>query len=145
MDVAAVTAVIGLEGWPVSSAFATYSGTYKEMIGYVPPKVEARMHVTGAIDPQMVALQEQMRAMAMHPKCLEEKTVQLIIFAILLMDLNDAAYQHGIAARRAGVSWEELQSAVNICFMFRGLPAANQGGDLLRRVAEYEAQNPLPK
>jgi len=52
---------------------------------------------------------------------------------MLLMDLNDAAALHAIAALRAGASWEELQ-AVIICFLFRGLSAANRGAEILANV-----------
>ena len=77
---------------------------YKELLGFVPPRIEARLHVTGALDPTMVDLQEQIRAHGMYPKCFDVKTAQLMLFGMLLMDLNDAATctasQHGAPARR---------------------------------------------
>ena len=75
---------------------------YKELLGFVPPRIEARLNVTGALDPKMVELQEKMREHGMYPKCFDVKTAQLMLFGMLLMDLNDAATLHGIAARRAG-------------------------------------------
>jgi 4-carboxymuconolactone decarboxylase len=89
---------------------------YKELIGFLPPRIEARINVTGALDPQLLDLQEKMRAHAMYPKCFDVKTVQLMLFGMLLMDLNDAAPLHGIAARRAGATWEEMQAVVSLAF-----------------------------
>ncbi|MBL8487479.1 MAG: carboxymuconolactone decarboxylase family protein [Rhodocyclaceae bacterium] len=113
---------------------------YKELIGFVPPRIEARMAVTGALDPKLLDLQEQMRAHAMYPKCFDVKTAQLMLFGMLLMDMNDAAVLHGIAARRAGATWEEMQAVISLCFLFRGLSAANRGAELLANIAKREAE-----
>jgi 4-carboxymuconolactone decarboxylase len=63
-----------------------------------------------------------------------------MLFGMLLMDLSDAAPLHAIAARRAGASWEELQGVINLCFLFRGLPAANRGAEILANLAKREAE-----
>lgn len=118
---------------------------YEELLGFVPPRIEARLNVTGALDPKMVDLQEQMRDHAMYPKSFDVKTAQLILFAMLLMDLSDAAILHGIAARRAGASWAEMQDVVNLVFLFRGLSAANRGAEILANIAQREAQRPEKK
>jgi alkylhydroperoxidase/carboxymuconolactone decarboxylase family protein YurZ len=112
---------------------------YEDLLGFVPPRIEARMRVTGAIDPTMIDLQERMREHAMYPKCFDVKTAQLMLFGMLLMDMSDAAILHGIAARRAGASWEEMQAVVSLCFLFRGLSAANRGAELLANIAAREA------
>lgn len=111
---------------------------YEELIGFVPPRIEARLAVTGALDPELLDLQERMRARAMYPKCFDVKTSQLMLFGMLLMDGSDAAVLHGIAARRAGASWEEMQAVVSLCFLFRGLPAANKGAETLAKIAKRE-------
>ena len=113
---------------------------YEELLGFVPPRIEARINVTGALDPTMVELQEKMREHAMYPKSFDVKTAQLMLFGMLLMDLSDAAVLHGIAARRAGASWAEMQDVVNLCFLFRGLSAANRGAELLANIAQREVQ-----
>ena len=113
---------------------------YEELIGFVPPRIEARLNVTGALDPDIVDLQEQMRAYAMYPKSFDVKTAQLMLFGMLLMDSSDAAQLHAIAARRAGASWLELQETINLCFLFRGLPAANRGAEILANMANREEQ-----
>jgi len=112
---------------------------YRDLIGFVPPRIEARMAVTGALDPSLLNLQERMREHAMYPKCFDVKTAQLMLFGMLLMDMSDAAQLHAIAARRAGASWEEMQAVVSLCFLFRGLPAANRGAEILANVAKREA------
>ncbi|MGI4814306.1 MAG: carboxymuconolactone decarboxylase family protein [Janthinobacterium lividum] len=113
---------------------------YEELIGFLPPRIEARLSVTGALDPQLVDLQERMRAHAMYPKSFDVKTAQLMLFGMLLMDGSDAAVLHAIAARRAGASWHELQDTISLCFLFRGLSAANRGAELLANIAHRELQ-----
>ena len=113
---------------------------YKELLGFVPPRIEARLAVTGALDPEVLDLQERLRAHAMYPKCFDVKTAQLMLFGMLLMDLSDAAILHAQAARRAGASWEELQATVSLCFLFRGLSAANRGAEILANLARREQE-----
>ena len=114
---------------------------YKDLLGFVPPRIEARLHVTGALDPTMLDLQEKIREHGMYPKCFDTKTSQLMLFGMLLMDLNDAATLHAIASRKAGASWEELQGVINLCFLFRGLSAANRGAEILANIAKREQES----
>jgi len=113
---------------------------YSELIGFVPPRIEARMAVTGALDPTLLDLQERMREHAMYPNCFDVKTAQLMLFGMLLMDMSDAAQLHAIAARRAGASWEEMHAVISLCFLFRGLGAANRGAEILADLAKREAE-----
>jgi alkylhydroperoxidase/carboxymuconolactone decarboxylase family protein YurZ len=108
------------------------------LIGFVPPRIEARLAVTGALDPTLLDLQEKMREHAMYPKCFDVKTAQLMLFGMLLMDMSDAAQLHAIAARNAGATWDEMQGVVSLCFLFRGLPAANRGAEILAILAKRE-------
>jgi alkylhydroperoxidase/carboxymuconolactone decarboxylase family protein YurZ len=119
-------------------SFEARARIYEELLGFLPPRIEARFAVTGALDPKMVDLQEQMREHGMYPKSFDVKTAQLMLFGMLLMDASDAAVLHAIAARRAGASWNELQDTVNLCFLFRGLSAANRGAELLANIAHRE-------
>jgi alkylhydroperoxidase/carboxymuconolactone decarboxylase family protein YurZ len=113
---------------------------YKELLGFVPPRIEARIAVTGALDPELLDLQEKLRARAMYPRCFDVKTAQLMLFGMLLMDSSDAAFLHALAARRAGATWEELQATVSLCFLFRGLSAANRGAEILANLAKREQE-----
>lgn len=123
------------------ASLAERGDIYKELLGFVPPRIEARLAVTGALDPELLDLQERMRERAMYPACFDVKTAQLMLFGMLLMDLNDAAFLHGLAARRAGASWEEMQAVVSLCFLFRGLSAANRGAELIANIARREAES----
>jgi alkylhydroperoxidase/carboxymuconolactone decarboxylase family protein YurZ len=123
-----------------SATLAERAEIYKDLVGFLPPRIEARFNVTGALDPKMLALQEQLREYAMYPKCFDVKTAQMMLFGMLLMDMSDAAVLHGIAARRAGATWEEMQAVVNLCFLFRGLSAANRGAEILANIATREEQ-----
>lgn len=139
IDAKAVNQQIG----PYADTVATLderNEIYRELIGFVPPRIEARMAVTGALDPVLLDMQEKMREHAMYPKCFDVKTAQLMLFGMLLMDLSDATQLHAIAARRAGASWEEMQAVVSLCFLFRGLPAANRGAEILANLAKREAE-----
>jgi alkylhydroperoxidase/carboxymuconolactone decarboxylase family protein YurZ len=118
---------------------AERSAVYEELLGFLPPRIEARFAVTGALDPELLDLQERLREHAMYPKCFDVKTSQLMLFGMLLMDGSDASVLHGIAARRAGATWEEMQAVVSLCFLFRGLSAANRGAEQLANIAQREA------
>jgi alkylhydroperoxidase/carboxymuconolactone decarboxylase family protein YurZ len=137
IDAQAVAETIG----PYADSRATLEergALYKELLGFVPPRIEARLAVTGALDPDLLDLQERLRAHAMYPRCFDVKTAQLMLFGMLLMDLSDAALLHALAARRAGATWEELQATVSLCFLFRGLSAANRGAEILANLAKRE-------
>lgn len=118
--------------------------TYRNLLGFVPPRIQSRMRVTGALDATVLDIQERMREHAMNPSCFDTKTAQLMLFGMLLMDMSDAALLHGIAARRAGASWEELQAVVSLCFLFRGLPAANRGAESIAEIARREFEGLRP-
>ena len=144
VNVDAVRESIGSYADTVQTAEQRYE-IYKELIGFLPPRIEARINVTGALDPTLLDMQEKMRAHAMYPKCFDVKTSQLMLFGMLLMDMNDAAPLHGIAARRAGATWEEMQAVVSLAFLFRGLSAANRGAELLANIAKREVEEAAQK
>ena len=115
-----------------------YRAIYRELIGFVPPRIVARTDLLARIDPELLSLQERMRKHAMYPTCFDVKTVQLMLFGMLLMTLADATRLHAIAARRAGATWEEMSAVVNLAFLFRGLPAANLGAQIIQEIVESE-------
>jgi 4-carboxymuconolactone decarboxylase len=139
IDTKAVQTAMG-EYADKKETLAHRAAIYQELLGFVPPRIEARLHVTGALDPQMLDLQERMREHGMYPKCFDVKTAQLMLFGMLLMDMSDAAQLHAIAARRGGASWEEMQAVISLCFLFRGLPAANRGAEILANIAKRESE-----
>ncbi|QBD83469.1 carboxymuconolactone decarboxylase family protein [Ktedonosporobacter rubrisoli] len=107
---------------------------YVELIGYVPPRILARTDLLARLDPELLSLEETVRAHAMYPKCFDVKTSQLMLFGMLLVLLSDAAHLHARAALRAGATWEELSAVVNLAFLFRGLPAANRGAQIIQEL-----------
>lgn len=111
---------------------------YVDLIGFVPPRIQARTDLLARLDPELLTMQETIRRRGMYPTCFDTKTAQLMLFGMLLMTLADAARLHAIAARRAGATWEELSAVVNLAFLFRGLPAANLGAQIIQGIAETE-------
>jgi 4-carboxymuconolactone decarboxylase len=118
----------------------SYRAIYGDLIGFVPPRIIARTDLLARIDPKLLSLQEEMRKHAMYPDCFDVKTAQLMLFGMLLMTLADATRLHAIAARRAGATWEEMSGVVNLAFLFRGLPAANLGAQIIQEIAQSEAK-----
>ncbi len=119
---------------------AALRAPYAELIGFVPPRIMARTELGARLDPELLRLEEAVRLRAMYPACFDTKTAQLMLFGILLALMGDAARLHAIAARRAGASWEELHAVVGLAFLFRGLPAANLGAEILLKLAEGEGR-----
>ncbi len=113
-----------------------YRDFYVELLGFVPPRIQARTDLLARVDPDLLAMQEELRQHCMYPKCFDVKTAQLMLFGMLLVNLQDAARLHAIAAYRAGATFEELTAVVNLAFLFRGLSAANVGAEILQSIAK---------
>lgn len=109
-------------------------GRYVELIGFVPPRIQARTDLLARLDPELLSLEEEIRKHAMYPKCFDTKTAQLMLFGMLLVQLADGARLHARAAHRAGATWEELSAVVNLAFLFRGLSAANLGAQMIQEI-----------
>lgn len=117
-----------------------YRSFYEELLGFVPPRIQARTDLLARLDPELLTMQEELRRHCMYPDCFDTKTSQLILFAILLANLQDAAKLHAIAAHRAGATFEELSAVVNLVFLFRGLSAANIGAEILQGIAKSTSE-----
>ena len=113
-----------------------YRDFYVELLGFVPPRIQARTDLLARVDPELLTMQEELRRHCMYPDCFDVKTSQLMLFAILLANLQDAAKLHALAAYRAGATFEELNAVVNLVFLFRGLSAANLGAEILQGIAK---------
>src|SRR5688572_31265643 len=118
-----------------------YRSVYVDLLGFVPPRIQARTDLLARLDPELLRLQEELRQHCMYPDCFDTKTSQLILFAILLANLQDAARLHAIAAHRAGATFEELSAVVNLVFLFRGLSAANIGAEILQGIAKTSGES----
>jgi len=118
-----------------------YRDFYVELLGFVPPRIQARTDFLARLDPDLLTMQEELRRHCMYPDCFDTKTSQLFIFAIMLTNLQDAAKLHALAAYRAGATWDELNAVVNFVFLFRGLSAANLGAEILQALAKQVAES----
>ena len=114
---------------------------YVELLGFVPPRIQARTDLLARLDPELLSMQEELRRHCMYPDCFDTKTSQLFLFAILLTNLQDAAKLHALAAYRAGATFEELSAVVNFVFLFRGLSAANLGAEILQGIAKSSQES----
>lgn len=111
-----------------------YRNIYEELIGFLPPRIRDRTDLLARVDPEMLDIQETLRKLCMYPEEFDVKTAQLMIWAIMLTQLNPAARLHAIAALRAGATLNELQAVTNLVFLFRGLSAANLGAELIQSI-----------
>lgn len=115
-----------------------YRDFYVELIGFVPPRIQARTELLARTDPETLRLEEESRRRLMYPAAFDTKTSQLMLFGMLLMNLQDATRLHARAARRAGASWEEMNAVVGLAYLFRGLSAANLGAQVIMELVKEE-------
>lgn len=111
---------------------------YVDLIGFVPPRIQARLRVSGKFDTEHLRLLEQMRTHCMYPPCFDVKTAQLMLFGLLLMAASEGARFHAIAARRAGASFEELHAVAAMAGLYGGLTVMNLASELLYKILESE-------
>lgn len=104
---------------------------YEDMIGFTPPRIAKRLKLGMNVAPDVVAAIEDWRIAALTPDALDQKTVQLMAFAILLTQTSEAANNHAKAAIKAGATLEELHAAAAIAALFRGVAAFNLAGEVL--------------
>ncbi|MFZ3566680.1 carboxymuconolactone decarboxylase family protein [Streptomyces sp. BH097] len=120
-----------------------FLASYEELVGFVPPRVKARFAraaAAGRDREEVLLAQERVRNRVMYPDCLDQRTVQLVLTGILHSKLSDAAALHGVAARRAGATDEQLQAVIDLAYLFTGMSAANRGPALLEAIDELEAK-----
>jgi alkylhydroperoxidase/carboxymuconolactone decarboxylase family protein YurZ len=116
-----------------------FRDSYVEMFGALPPLPAARFAFSGEVNPQFLRTGEELRAQAFYNKSFDMKTTQLILFGMLLVEHNQiAATAHAAAARRAGASWEELHTVVELASATGALYPFNQGSALLNGLRDKE-------
>jgi alkylhydroperoxidase/carboxymuconolactone decarboxylase family protein YurZ len=118
---------------------------YVDLIGFVPPRIQARLRLSGSVDPAHLRLQEAMRTHCMYPECFDVKTAQLMLFGLLLMVRADGARFHAIAARRAGASLEELHAIAAMAGLYGGLTVMNLAAELLSAILDSEESSVKPR
>ena len=116
-----------------------FRDSYVEMFGHLPPLPGGRFAFSGDMDPEFLRDAERLRAKAFYNKTFDMKTTQLILFGMLLVEHNQIGAQaHASAARRAGATWEELHTVVELASTTGALAPLNQGGALLNGMREKE-------
>jgi len=118
---------------------AKFRDSYVEMFGMLPPLPAARFEFSGEVNPEFLRVSEQLRAGAFYSDVLDMKTTQLVLFGMLLAEHNPVGAQaHAAAARRAGASFEELHTVMQLAAATGALWAANNGGALLKALKDKE-------
>ena len=111
-----------------------YHKVYEELLGFTPPRIQHRVKLGLEVDPDLLDKLETLREAAMYPDCMDVKTAQMILFAVLLARLAPAARIHGIAAKRAGATKQELHAVCGLTFLFCGLSAFNMGSEMIQEI-----------
>ncbi|MCX7312132.1 MAG: carboxymuconolactone decarboxylase family protein [Alphaproteobacteria bacterium] len=118
---------------------AKFRDSYADLFGTLPALPAGRFAFSGDMNPEFLRTAEELRAQAFYNKSFDMKTTQLILFGMLLVEHNQiAAQQHALAARRAGASWEELHTVIELATATGALYPFNQGSALLNALREKE-------
>lgn len=116
---------------------------YQKLFGFVPELTKKRHTFSNEVFPEILEIQEEFRKKCMHSDALDEKTAQIILFAMLASQLREGAKVHAISSRRLGASWKELHAVCNLVFLFAGLSAMNFSTRILMEVKEQEEKEGL--
>lgn len=119
---------------------AKFSDSYVELFGMLPPLPSARFEFSGEVNPEFLRLSERLRAHAFYSDVFDIKMTNLILFGMLLVEHNQAAQMHALAARRAGATWTELHKVVELAAATKSLGPANQGSSMLKSLRDKEKQ-----
>ena len=118
---------------------AKFRDSYADLFGTLPALPAGRFAFSGDMNPEFLRTAEELRAQAFYNKSFDMKTTQLILFGMLLVEHNQiAAQQHALAVRRAGASWEELHTVIELATATGALYPFNQGSALLNALREKE-------
>lgn len=134
----------GSEGPQPLSAMelAELEQVYRDMLGFVPPKVRARLDDLAVHDPELLRAQEHVRRLALTNPDLDPVTVQLILVGVLGVQLRDATAIHVAAALRAGATEEQIRGALTLAYLFGGQSVANHTPEYLARGRELIVRGP---
>lgn len=121
---------------------SNHKQNYINMLGYVPENIDKRINISSKLAPDVLDSLENWRLKALTPKSLDEKTVQLICFAVLLAQTSvHGAAHHADAAIKAGCTLTELHAAATLASLFRGLAAFNIAGPILDALEQSQQNN----
>jgi alkylhydroperoxidase/carboxymuconolactone decarboxylase family protein YurZ len=121
------------------AALEKFRQSYVDLFGAWPALPAGRFAFSGDVNPEFLKTAEELRAQAFYNKSFDMKTTQLILFGMLLVEHNQiAAQQHALAARKAGASWQELHTVIELATATGALYPFNQGSALLNTLREKE-------
>ena len=119
---------------------ATAYASYFPLLGALPAELATRFTVSGELAPDFLLLFERMRSYAFYSETIDQKTTQLLIFGMFLVLHREAARIHALAARRAGATWPELHTVVELAAIVGGFTALTIGDTIIARLREEEVQ-----
>jgi 4-carboxymuconolactone decarboxylase len=104
-------------------------GTYRAMLGEVPPHVRERWMVVAALGrPELIEAIEALRTVAIAENPLGLRVQQLVQFGqLLVLGQEGPARLHARAALRQGASLAELLGVAETAFITGGVPAFSLG------------------
>jgi 4-carboxymuconolactone decarboxylase len=104
-------------------------GTYRTMLGEVPPHVRERWAAVAALGrPELIEAIEGLRAVAIADNPLGLRVQQLVQFGqLLVLGQEGPARLHAAAALRQGASLAELLGVAETAFITSGVPAFSLG------------------
>lgn len=121
------------------SSAAGPEAVYRDLMGFIPPCVV--VPDTATLESKLRGLHEHIPLRELLPSAIDAKAAHLILLAMLLKEHGATAVSQGVAARRAGASWDELHGVVRLVFLLCGLPGANRGDEFLTALAERERED----
>jgi 4-carboxymuconolactone decarboxylase len=89
-----------------------------------------------AFESRLVELRRQLDAPALQ--ALEPKALHLAVAALAVTNTSDDAAVHGLAARRAGASWAEIEAIGALVERFGGLAASGKASAFVLAVQALE-------
>lgn len=119
---------------------AGFQRGYEDVYGVMPPIPLANFELESELAPEYLTRLEELRHQVLFTGPLDQKTVQLLCFALELAELSEAAYWHAKGARRQGATWEELHKVVEVTALLRGLGPSHRGCSVLLRLREEDAR-----
>ena len=122
----------------IPADLAKFRASYVDLFGFLPPFPAARFEFSGDVNPEFLRRAESLREHAFYSDVFDVKTTNLMLFGMLLVERNQAAQMHALAARRAGASWKELHKVVELASATQSLGPANQGSFMLKSLRDKE-------
>ena len=113
--------------------------TYVKTFGSMPPSPGNRFEFSSAVNPDYLVYLEQLRGHAMYSDVFDNKTSQMILFAVMLGEHNfDGAAAHAAAAHRYGATWKELHKVVELAATSVVVWRSNKGTNMLKALRDKE-------